>query len=55
MSQKRESISRTIGRSSLGAPAVRKLRARTSVQQRSQILRKAASKARVSSVGRTKR
>lgn len=39
---RREAIITTIDRSSLGAPAVKKLRARTSVQQRAQVLRKAS-------------
>ena len=37
-----EPITRLIGRSSLGAPAARKLRARTTSQQRNQIIRKAS-------------
>ena len=42
MTKKRSSINKMIDRSSLGAPTVRKLRARTTVHQRSQILRKAS-------------
>ena len=42
---KREPITKIIDRSSLGSPAARKLRARTTVHQRSQILRKASVRA----------
>jgi hypothetical protein len=44
MTQRNETVGRLISRSSLGSPAARKLRARTSTAQRSQILRKAASR-----------
>lgn len=46
---KREAVTKLIDRSTLGSPAVRKLRARTSIRRRNQILHKAASRsARVS-------
>jgi hypothetical protein len=44
MTKKNEAVGKLIARSSLGSPAARKLRARTSTSQRSQILRKAASR-----------
>lgn len=44
MTKRNEAVGRMIARSSLGSPAVRKLRARTSTAQRSQILRKAATR-----------
>ena len=40
-----DEISTLIERSSLGAPGARKLRARTTSQQRSQIIRRAAGRA----------
>ena len=44
MTKRNEAVGRLIARSSLGSPAARKLRARTSTAQRGQILRKAASR-----------
>lgn len=44
MTKKYEAVGKLIARSSLGSPAARKLRARTTTSQRSQILRKAASR-----------
>lgn len=44
MTKRNEAVCRMIARSSLGSPAARKLRARTSTTQRSQILRKAATR-----------
>lgn len=56
MTKKQESVAKLIGRSSLGSPAVRKLRSRTSTSQRSQILHKAATRqARDPQRGTTKR
>ncbi len=56
MTKRHEAVGRLIARSSLGSPAARKLRARTSAAQRSQILRKAASRqARDPQPGMTKR
>ena len=56
MTNHRESIDATIDRSSLGEPTVRRLRARTTVKQRSTILRKASARsARESGAARTKR
>ena len=52
MTKRREAITKTIDRSSLGAPAVRKLRARTTVHQRSQILRKASARTARDSTGK---
>ena len=46
MTKRREAIANIIDRSSLGAPAVRKLRLRTSANQRRQILRKASTRTR---------
>lgn len=51
---RREGIKRVIERSSLGSSAARKLRARTTTAERSQILRKAARGARDSGVDATK-
>lgn len=45
MTTRREAIAKTIDRSSLGAPAVRKLRARTATHERARILRKASRRA----------
>lgn len=44
MTKRHEPVGRLIARSSLGSPAARKLRARTSAPQRSQILGKAAAR-----------
>ncbi len=44
MTKRNEAVGRLIARLSLGSPAARKLRARTSTARRSQILRKAASR-----------
>lgn len=44
MTKRQEPVGRLIARSSLGSPAARKLRARTSMSQRSQILFKAAAR-----------
>jgi hypothetical protein len=41
---RREAIAKTIDRSSLGAPAVKKLRARTSIDDRTRVLRKASAR-----------
>ena len=42
--RRQEPITRLIDRSSLGAPAARKLRARTTSQQRNQIMSKASAR-----------
>jgi len=44
MTKRNETVGKLIARSSLGSPVARKLRARTTTSQRSQILRKAASR-----------
>jgi hypothetical protein len=44
MNKRQEAVGRLIARSSLGSPAARKLRAKTSTSQRSQILSKAAAR-----------
>jgi hypothetical protein len=44
MTKRQPSATKLIARSSLGSPAVKKLRARTSASQRSQILRKAVTR-----------
>lgn len=44
MTKRQEATAKVIARSSLGAPAVVRLRSRTSVQQRSRILRKASAR-----------
>ena len=44
MTKRREPITTIIDRSSLGSPAARKLRARTTSKQRSQIVRKASAR-----------
>ena len=41
---RREAITKTIDRSSLGSPVVRKLRARTSIDERTRVLRKASAR-----------
>lgn len=41
---RREAITKTIDRSSLGAPAVKKLRSRTSIHERTRVLRKASAR-----------
>ncbi len=48
---RREAITKTIDRSSLGAPAVKKLRARTSVENRTRVLRKASARTPRDSAG----
>ena len=45
--QRQDEISALIERSSLGAPGARKLRARTTLQRRSQIIEKAATRSTV--------
>ena len=52
MTKRQEPIARLIDRSSLGSPPVRKLRARTTTQQRNHIVRKASARTARESEGR---